>query len=69
MIPKRGMGNLRLVIDFQALNKLFCLISFDVSNREQIMREIPEDARYLTVIYIQDAFFQFRIKDKSLSNF
>ena len=69
VIPKKEKGKLRLVIDFRALNKLFNLISFDIRDRQKLIREIPENAKYYTVIDIKDAFFQIRIDDSKLRNF
>ena len=68
-IPKKDPGKLRLVIDFRALNKLFRLIPFDIKDRAKVIREIPEDACYYTVIHIDDAFFEIKINDERLRGF
>ena len=69
VIPKKEKGKLRLVIDFRALNLLFSLVAFDLRDRTKLIREIPETARFYTVIDIKDAFFQIRIGDSRLRNF
>ena len=59
---KKEEGKLRLVTDFRALNKLFSSIPFDITDRQKLIRDIPDDAKYFTVIDIKDAFFQSRYK-------
>ena len=69
VIPKKEKGKLRLVIDFRALDLLFSLVAFDLRDRTKLIREIPETARFYTVIDIKDAFFQIQIGDSRLRNF
>ena len=69
VIPEKEEGKLRLVIDFRALNKLFSSIPFNITDRQKLIRDIPDDAKYFTVIDIKDAFFQIKIQDESLRDF
>ena len=69
MIQKKEKGKLRLVIDFRALNKLFNSILFDITDLQKLIRDIPDDAKYFTVIDIEDAFFQIKIQDERLRSF
>lgn len=43
------------------MNKLFSSIPADIADRQNLMREIPEDVTYFSVMEMKNAFFQVKI--------
>ena len=59
VIPKKETNKVRLVIDFRALNKLFGDYAFDLTDRAQLLRQIPSSACFLPPLTSRMLFSRF----------
>ena len=66
MIIKKSNGKWRLVQDLQIINEAVVPLHPVVPNHYTLLSEIPEQAKYFSVIDIKDAFYSVPLAEESL---